>query len=68
MVFLKEFFKKVDIEKKISRRQKFMKNFPGDKELIHRNKIVSNGCDLAPILYSVEQGLKSKISEINDCQ
>ena len=45
-----------------------MKNFPGDKELIHRNKIVSNGCDLAPILYSVEQGLKSKISEINDCQ
>ena len=32
MIFLKEFFKKVDL-KKISRRQKRMKNFPEGKEL-----------------------------------
>ena len=32
MVFLKEFFGKVDLEK-ISRRQKSMHNFPGGKEL-----------------------------------
>ena len=32
MVFLKEFFEKVDLEK-ISRRQKSRKNFPGSKEL-----------------------------------
>ena len=32
MVFLKEFFEKVDIEK-ISRRQKNMKNYPVGKEL-----------------------------------
>ena len=31
MVFLKEFFEKVDFEK-ISRRQKSMKNYPGGKE------------------------------------
>ena len=31
IVFLKEFFEKVDFEK-ISRRQKFMKKIPGDKE------------------------------------
>ena len=33
MVFLKEFFEKVDFEKKISRRQKSMKNFPVGNEL-----------------------------------
>ena len=32
MVFMKEFFEKVDFEK-ISRRQKSMFNFPGSKEL-----------------------------------
>ena len=32
MVFLKEFFEKVDFEK-INRQQKSMKNFPGGKEL-----------------------------------
>ena len=35
MIFLKDFFKKIDFERKISRRQKFMKYFPGGKELTH---------------------------------
>ena len=33
IVYVKEFFEKVDSEK-ISRRQKSGKNFPGDKELL----------------------------------
>ena len=33
MVLLKEFFEEVDFEKKISKRQKIMKNFPVDIEL-----------------------------------
>ena len=33
MVFQEEFFKKVDFEKKFSRRQKSTKNFPGGEEL-----------------------------------
>ena len=37
MVFLKEFFEKVNFEK-ISRQQKSMKNYPGGKELVlHKN-------------------------------
>ena len=33
MVFLKEFFEKVDFEKKSADDKKNMKNFPGGKEL-----------------------------------
>ena len=34
MVFLKEFFETVDFEKKISRRQKSMQNYPACKRLM----------------------------------
>ena len=36
MVFLKEFFEKVDSEKKISRQQKSEKNFPGGQKVNER--------------------------------
>ena len=43
MVFLKEFFRKVEIET-ISRRQKSTQNYPGGKEPRHQLSLISRRC------------------------
>ena len=61
MIFLKEFLEKVDFKRKISRRQKSVKNFPGGKKLTNKRPGIlsesSAGGDLHEILISNQLGL-----------